>query len=427
MVKLLIIADDYTGAIDTGVQFAEAGARTKVVTDLQYDFSKMSDRTDVIVIDTESRHISSKKAYQIIFDLSQRAFEQGVPLIFKKTDSALRGNIGSELTAVLEASGEAVLPFVPAFPEMNRVTIDGNHYIDGDLLENSVFCQDPFEPAVESNIPNIIALQSDVHTDVVHIGEEDSGRAEGYRIVVYDCETNQQMLNITKKLQERKQFRVLAGCAGFASALPEILGIKHENKITIHKNQSFFAVCGSVNPITVRQIDYAAHHGFVRFRLTPRQKLEQGYWETEQGKEEQQTLLDMFTKETLCIVDSNDLPGSNDTVQYAKGQHICAGTIRSRIPKSLGSLIQKRMAMNPKASLMIMGGDTLLGFFDLMKITEVEPIAELMPGTVLSSFWVDHKSYQVITKSGGFGKESLLVEIAEKLISRQEERGKQHG
>ena len=33
MVKLLIIADDFTGALDTGVQFAARGAATRVITD----------------------------------------------------------------------------------------------------------------------------------------------------------------------------------------------------------------------------------------------------------------------------------------------------------------------------------------------------------------------------------------------------------
>ena len=34
MVKLLIIADDFTGALDTGVQFAVSGAATLVETEL---------------------------------------------------------------------------------------------------------------------------------------------------------------------------------------------------------------------------------------------------------------------------------------------------------------------------------------------------------------------------------------------------------
>lgn len=39
MVKLLIIADDFTGALDTGVQFAARGAVTRVITDPAFDFA----------------------------------------------------------------------------------------------------------------------------------------------------------------------------------------------------------------------------------------------------------------------------------------------------------------------------------------------------------------------------------------------------
>ena len=38
MLELLIIADDFTGALDTGVQFAGEGAETRVVTDRNYDY-----------------------------------------------------------------------------------------------------------------------------------------------------------------------------------------------------------------------------------------------------------------------------------------------------------------------------------------------------------------------------------------------------
>ena len=43
-------------------------------------------------------------------------------------------------------------------------------------------------------------------------------------------------------------------------------------------------LCGSVNPITLRQMDTAEKAGFARLRLTPRQKLEPGYWASADGK-----------------------------------------------------------------------------------------------------------------------------------------------
>lgn len=53
MVKLLIIADDFTGALDTGVQFAARGAATRVVTDLAYDFTLADAEVLVMVAETQ--------------------------------------------------------------------------------------------------------------------------------------------------------------------------------------------------------------------------------------------------------------------------------------------------------------------------------------------------------------------------------------
>ena len=128
MITLLIVADDFTGALDTGVQLAGCGARTRVVTDPAFSFEKAQD-AEVLVIDAETRHLPPSQAAGIVGDIVARAAAQKVPYIYKKTDSALRGNVGAELGAMLAASGEKALPFLPAYPQMNRLTRGGVHYI----------------------------------------------------------------------------------------------------------------------------------------------------------------------------------------------------------------------------------------------------------------------------------------------------------
>ena len=104
MTKLLILADDFTGALDTGVQFAVRGARTCVVTDPAYDFAHAEEGVQVLVMDAETRHLTAGEAYGVVFRAVKRALDAGFTHIYKKTDSALRGNIGAELTAVLDAA-----------------------------------------------------------------------------------------------------------------------------------------------------------------------------------------------------------------------------------------------------------------------------------------------------------------------------------
>ena len=129
MLLLLILADDFTGALDTGVQFAACGIATRVVVGEQVDFA--ANDAAVLVVDTETRHLPAAEAYAVIAKLTREAMSAGVFSIYKKTDSALRGNIGAELSALLKTSGERQLPFLPAFPQIDRVTRDGVHYISG--------------------------------------------------------------------------------------------------------------------------------------------------------------------------------------------------------------------------------------------------------------------------------------------------------
>ena len=67
--KLLVIADDFTGAMDTGAQFSKNGIATLVSTRTELNFDQIQQNIQVLVVDTESRHITPDKAYGIVYDL----------------------------------------------------------------------------------------------------------------------------------------------------------------------------------------------------------------------------------------------------------------------------------------------------------------------------------------------------------------------
>ncbi|MCL2539494.1 MAG: four-carbon acid sugar kinase family protein, partial [Oscillospiraceae bacterium] len=146
--KLFIAADDFTGALDTGVQFAKEGVSTRVFCSGEAVFKGV----EVVVVNTESRHLPAKAAEEKVRALTEIAKRAGVKYFYKKTDSALRGNVGAELTGMLHASGESALAFIPAYPALNRITERGVHYIDGVPAAESVFAKDPFEPVTESEV-----------------------------------------------------------------------------------------------------------------------------------------------------------------------------------------------------------------------------------------------------------------------------------
>ena len=69
-------------------------------------------------------------------------------------------------------------------------------------------------------------------------------------------------------------------------------------------------------------------------------------------------------------------------------------------------------------TLLITGGDTLLQCMEQMGVREVEPVRELTTGVVLSRVSYQGCTHCVLTKSGGFGKETLVTDLARQLARR---------
>lgn len=420
MITLLIIADDFTGALDTGVQFASSGAVVRVVTDIRYDYKQADDSVQVLVMDAETRHLESREAYEVVWEITKRAMTCGIPYIYKKTDSALRGNIGSELTALLDASGRNILPFLPAFPQMGRITREGIHYIDNVPVQDSVFGQDPFEPVTCSFIPDIIHLQSNIPVQVVREGTQPEPDDRPVKIVTYDAQSQDSLIKAALELYNMGQLAIMAGCAGFASVLPTLLGLGGRETYAPQFVPRFLVACGSVNPITKSQLAYAEKHGFTRIRLTPRQKLDRDYWNTLEGQNVLKSWMLLCQLERRCILDSNDPEGSDETMEYAREHNISLAAVRTGIADSMGFVLKNLVERGLKSTLLITGGDTLMGFMNQIKVYEMEPVCEMAPGTVLSRFRIGDNIYQAISKSGGFGSEELLTQLADVILDKKE-------
>lgn len=417
MITLLIIADDFTGALDTGVQFAASGATTRVVTDIHYDYSQVDEEVRVLVMDAETRHLEAREAYDIVYNITKKAVQHKIPYIYKKTDSALRGNVGSELTAVLDATGEKSLSFIPAFPKMGRIAKNGILYIDGIPVEESVFGKDPYEPVTCSYIPELIRFQSKVKVSLV---EEGNGRMISQyepEIIVWDAQTDEEMKTLGYNLYKDDVLHVMAGCAGFASVLPKLLGLEGRPLGIPSFVPRFLVVCGSVNPITKSQLSYAEDHNFFRMKLTPKEKLEERYWKSDEGQKKLDYLKTLLESKSCSILDSNDHPEGCSTKEYADEHHISTDEIRVCIAKTLGYIVKELISRGLKSTMMITGGDTLIGCMKQMDVYEMEPICEMAPGIVLAKFKIQDTECHVLSKSGGFGREQLLTDLAKQIFT----------
>lgn len=412
MIKLLIISDDFTGALDTGVQFAARGAATIVVTDLNYDFRSIEKTAEVLVMVAETRHLQPQEAYEIVYSTVHRAIQAGIAYIYKKTDSALRGNIGSELTALMDATGVDAIPFFPAFPKLGRVTREGIHYIDGVPVAQTVFGQDPFEPIMDSAVADILGQQTNVPV-LIH------SRNEVYEISnpgiqVFDAETDADLKHVGREL-EPKRLRFCAGCAGFAAVLADMLNLKGPAPKIPKLEDTLFIACGSVNPVTISQMKAAQEQGFPHVNLNPVQKLESRWLDSKPAVECVRQWLAQASAKKRFILDVNDPEGCEDTDIYAREHNLTTEQLRVQISDNLAALIKRMLDEGLKATLLCTGGDTLMALMQAIDVSALTPICEMETGVVLSEFIYKEKTYYIISKSGGFGDQDLLIKLADKI------------
>jgi len=414
MYKLVILADDFTGALDTGVQFSKQGISTFVTADKEYDFSKPSMDAQVLVVDLESRHLDADKAYENAASVARKALEAGIGNIYKKTDSGLRGNIGSELTSIVDVNGGKSIPFIPAFPKVKRTTEKGIHYIDGVPVTRSVFGKDPFNPVKNDNVADIIREQSSIETHIVTIDDIDDFDIEEIqgRIIIFDAVTDEDMERIARKLDESGTLSIAAGCAGFAEYLPRLFGIDADQQGKTDVFGGFIAVSGSINPITMKQIDYACQHGFKTITLKPEDKLAQNMMELPHIKDLTGEIEGIYQKEGRVIIEASSSRETMEiTDRMAKQMGLDQEETRERIALNMGRLVGFLANRSIERTFVIFGGDTLRAAINALGCNGIMPIWEIDNGLVFSKAIAGTGRINIISKSGGFGKADTLVKI----------------
>ena len=410
---LLIIADDFTGALDTGVQFAARGIKTRVV--VGADAALTHQNADVLVVDTETRHLPAAQAYAEVEGLVVRAEYAGFAYLYKKTDSALRGNVGAELAALLSASGSRQLAFLPAFPQMNRVTKNGVQYIDGVPVTESPFGVDPFEPVRHAAITDLLAEQTDLPAASFPALAADGSVPAEDGILVFDAATVDELRSTGRALLNNGGLRVLAGCAGFGAVLPELLGLGGADVTCPALDPRLLVICGSVNAITLAQLDKAEQAGFTRLRLTPHQKLMPDYWRSADGRMTLDHIEETLAAHPYNIIETNDEGGNEPTATAADALGLTREEMRVRIASGVGQLVGALFASPAVGTLLLTGGDTLLQCMNSVGVHELEPICEMEHGVVLARFGCGGTTRYVITKSGGFGQADLLTALAKRI------------
>jgi uncharacterized protein YgbK (DUF1537 family) len=150
------LADDWTGAGDVGLAFWRAGFETALWAPVGGP-PRPPRNARVWVIDTESRHLPPAAAARRVRAAVRVLRAWGATFFYKKIDSTLRGPVGPELKAFLDATGPGgAPPVVPAHPRLGRVTRGGVHYVNGVPLKRSAAGRDPRAPVAASRIARLL-------------------------------------------------------------------------------------------------------------------------------------------------------------------------------------------------------------------------------------------------------------------------------
>lgn len=173
-----VIADDLTGAMTAGSLLTKSGVDTAVL--LKADYLKKGEPVcgrQAIVLNLDSRSASPENAYQRMYEATLKLCEIGIRQFSKRTDTTLRGDIGVEIDAMLDALGEDYIAvMVPAMPQSNRILVGGYSLINGIPLSKTSVANDVKTPVRESFVPRLLAAQTRRKIGSIGLGELLSGK-----------------------------------------------------------------------------------------------------------------------------------------------------------------------------------------------------------------------------------------------------------
>ena len=419
MPKLLVIADDLTGAADTAAQFAKQGIDTLVLVDSTHAWPAAAAECEVLIVNTESRHLSAEDAADRVRKSVVTGATFGTTHYYKKTDSTLRGNIGSELEALRVAVGQPVLPYLPAYPRLGRTTTNGKLYVNGKLLEETTFSSDSLAPVHESHVPSIVANQTSTPcllvNDFTLLDELEKEPRDG-AFWLFDAASDQDLFEAGKLLKQSDMLVATAGSAGFAKYLAQLLDLDASQPEIPSANGPMLVVAGSLNEVTLAQLAYAERAGFESVTLSPTVLVTERGAQTTEGRRAIAEVLGHSQAGRDVIIRTVSSSGdASPYVEYARSRELATAEIHALISKNLAEVVAGVIERGEFTTLVILGGDTMLAIARELGWTSFVPRGEVVPGVAVSKVGGVPHALLVVSKAGGFGDTAVLTKIKEGL------------
>lgn len=396
--RIAIIADDLTGAADTGVQLARAGYRTAVA--FRGAPVPPADGLDAVALDTDSRSLPADLAAKRVLEAAGAVREARV--VYKKIDSTLRGPLAAEIAAALEAAGRDLAVVAPAFPAAGRTTVNGTQLVRGVPVHETEAKDDPRTPVTEGHLPTLLAGIA----PVVALGFEDLADAAEIRralegagplCLVADAEHDEDLEALARAVPD--PHRVLwVGSAGLASALGRVYpGPRAETATPVSSVvRGVLVVVGSLSGVSRGQLRALQEHGCTVVSVTVDETMGRAI----------SALEDALADGACAAVSSSDERSPADAQAMVEALSGVAAGLSER------GLFD---------ALVLTGGDTAVGVARRLGAVGILLEGEVEAGMPVGTL-IGPNPYRVVTKAGGFGENDTLKRVVETLLAGGKER-----
>ena len=169
MPKILVIADDFTGAAEIGGIAHLFGLSVKMQKGLS-DAGVPED--DVLILDTNTRSLNPTEAYTTITTLLDKLDLSVFDFVYKKVDSVLRGPIIPEIRAILFRGDLNHAVLVSANPSKGRIIKNSIYYINGIPIDQTEFQFDPEYPRKSPFVRDLVRNTFDKTVSDLSLNED---------------------------------------------------------------------------------------------------------------------------------------------------------------------------------------------------------------------------------------------------------------
>ena len=418
-----------TGGGDTGAQFAKKRLRTLLVTAGASRRLPLDDiRWHVLVVNTHTRAMAAEQARRRVAEFLGQLELERFGVVYKKIDSTLRGNIGAEIDALLEAMGRSAALLSPAYPEMGRTVENGILKVRGVPVAETEAGRDPVCPVTDSHMVDLLRRQSSNRVGFIEHRHVTAAPAvlkaaverqidDGSRLLVFDCLERRDLAAIANVGFGLEPMPLFVGSAGLAEAVAAQVSARLMGRSALRSAVKpaahLLVVCGSASEVSRRQIIRLGQSLDIP-RVEIRPSMVDRF--SAAGRPARRTIIRTIAealKAGSVVMSVSGEPRSRTGRRD--------GAAAPAISKALGDIAQKAFSLSAigagDAAFVLTGGDTAMAVLQALVVDGVEiggePIEGIMAGRARGGLC---SGAQVITKAGAFGDDDALLKVARMLI-----------